>query len=767
MARQFFKDSRSTPWWVAAVSLLVTAFTWAAAAKFIKDRDDVRFENGVASAEDRVEDRMEGMAHLLRTTRGMVIVGENLDRAKFKLYTDSFVLPEEFPGLVGLGLSMRLQDSDIARIEQRMRTREGVPNFTIQPKQGEVNAIVMLEPRTELNIKALGYNMFSEPIRRAAMIRARDTGQVALTGKISLHQDRVSGEPGFLIYYPFYGTRVTPKTEAERRKHLAGFVYIPFRAKDLFGAIFQDLPDSFVTATIYDGEGLKPEALLFQGKKASLGRRQWISTRHLDFAGHRWTVQYRSTRAFVHGSGGELILFIPFAGLVITALLVGLSWRQTRTAGELAVQASELQRREFYQRMLAETGSLLSSSLDYEATLAAVAQISVPNFADWCSVDVADESGGIRRLAVAHVDPAKVAWAHELHQKYPPDPEATTGVAHVIRTGEPELYEHLSQEILRAAAKDEEMWQIIKELGLVSAMTVPMKARGRTLGVLTYVWAESGKNYDKEDLQLALEVASRAAIAMDNALLYREAQQERLEVSRLNENLERLVRDRTSDLESALNELEAFSYSVSHDLRAPLRGVDGFSKTLLDDYNDVLDESAKDYLKKIRSAAKRMDELISALLSLSRITRADMVRRPIDITALAKDAAEEAKTVHSAKVDVRVMEGLIADADPRMVPIVLDNLISNAVKFSSKAGHPVVEVGRNGNSFYVKDNGVGFNMDYATKLFAPFERLHSIKDFPGSGIGLATVQRIVHRHNGRIWAESKEGEGATFFFTLS
>ncbi|MEZ0325249.1 MAG: CHASE domain-containing protein [Fimbriimonas sp.] len=752
--------------WVAAVSLLVTAFTWALADEFIKNRDEVRFNNSVNNAHLRLEDRMARTVNLLRTTRGMVIVGEDLDRAKFKLYVDSIVLEENYRGLLGLGLSMKIEPKDVARIEKRMRTKEGVPRFQIRPKTKDINAIVMLQPETAENLAALGYNMMSEPVRREAMLRAGKSGMPALTGKVNLVQDKDSGTPGFLLYFPFYGTRVTPKTDAEREKHLAGFAYIPFRAPDLFSAIFKDLPESFVKLYIYDGLAPKSETLLYTSPEVESPSSNWHRERSLPFAGHTWTVRYRSTQAFDRASGGAVLLLIPIAGLAVTLLLAWLSWRQTRAAQILAEQAVELKRREFHQRMLAETGTLLNNSLDYEATLASVAQMSVPSFADWCSVDVLDPDGKVRRLAVAHVNPDKVAWAHELQDKYPPDANATTGVPNVLRTGNPELYEVIPQEMLRAAAKDEEMWRIIESLGFTSAMIVPMNARGRTLGALSYVWAESGKHYDKEDLQLAVEVANRAAIAMDNALLYEEAQRERVEVSRLNENLERMVRERTSDLESAVNELEAFSYSVSHDLRAPLRGVDGFSKTLLDDYGDVLDDSAKEYIQKIRAAAKRMDELIAALLSLSRITRAEMTMRPVDISQIAQEAAEDALEGIEQTVDVRIAEGLRGTADPRMLPIVFDNLISNAIKFSLKGDHPIVEVGRQGDAFFVRDNGVGFNPEYANKLFAPFERLHSVKDFPGSGIGLATVERIIHRHGGRIWAESKEGEGAIFFFTL-
>ena len=239
------------------------------------------------------------------------------------------------------------------------------------------------------------------------------------------------------------------------------------------------------------------------------------------------------------------------------------------------------------------------------------------------------------------------------------------------------------------------------------------------------------------------------------------------EVRRLNENLEQLVHDRTTELRASNAELEAFCYSVSHDLRAPLRSVDGFSKSLLEDYGDRLDDEGIDYLNRVRNASKRMDELITALLNLSRITRQEIVRAPIDISQLAREVLEDALQSRLGKTfDVEVEDGLEADADPKLVRVVLDNLIGNAVKFGFASDHPRVVVGRIDGAFFVQDNGAGFNPAYADKLFVPFERLHAQSEFPGSGIGLATVQRIIQRHGGSIWAQSEPGKGATFFFTL-
>jgi PAS domain S-box-containing protein len=243
------------------------------------------------------------------------------------------------------------------------------------------------------------------------------------------------------------------------------------------------------------------------------------------------------------------------------------------------------------------------------------------------------------------------------------------------------------------------------------------------------------------------------------------------EVRRLNVELEGRVRDRTKKLEEINGELEAFSYSVSHDLRAPLRAMDGFSQRLINDYGPKLDEQAHSYLDRIRNGAKRMGQLIEDLLSLSRITRIELTRREVDVSALVHQILNELQARDpERKVELSIWEGAIVEADIRLVRVALENLLGNAWKFSSKTEHPRIEFGMMQEDarkvLFVRDNGAGFDMEYADKLFGPFQRLHGMNEFPGTGIGLATVHRIVSRHGGRIWCQAKPGAGATFFFTL-
>ncbi len=243
------------------------------------------------------------------------------------------------------------------------------------------------------------------------------------------------------------------------------------------------------------------------------------------------------------------------------------------------------------------------------------------------------------------------------------------------------------------------------------------------------------------------------------------------EVRKLNLALEQRVLERTSQLETANKELEAFSYSVSHDLRAPLRGIDGWSQALLEDYADKLDEQGRQYINRARSETQRMGHLIDDMLQLSRLTRAEMLKEQVDLSALAQAIIERLKQDEpDRQVDFNIQAGLKAEGDSHLLEAVLANLLGNAFKFTGKTPSARIEFGQtesNGQPvFFIRDNGAGFDMAYSQKLFGAFQRMHKSSEFPGTGIGLATVQRVIHRHGGRVWAEAEVGKGAVFYFTI-
>ena len=303
-------------------------------------------------------------------------------------------------------------------------------------------------------------------------------------------------------------------------------------------------------------------------------------------------------------------------------------------------------------------------------------------------------------------------------------------------------------------AASERAWRELNEAG---EMTPYEKQYYRKDGSIWWGLFAARKLNDREMVELVLDVSER-----------NEAE---AEVRRLNSQLELRVRDRTAELEEVNKELEAFAYSVSHDLRAPLRGVLGFSQALVEDYRDSLEGAGERYLERIRAGAERMNKLIDEMLSFSRNARADLNRTDVNLSAIAEAVAEELRSGESVRrVGFRIEPRMTVRGDERQLRVVLDNLMGNAWKFTRGEEQAEIDVGvmdqNEQKVYFVKDNGAGFSMRYADKLFMPFQRLHG-REFEGTGIGLATVHRIVSKHGGKVWARSEPEKGATFFFTLN
>jgi light-regulated signal transduction histidine kinase (bacteriophytochrome) len=251
-----------------------------------------------------------------------------------------------------------------------------------------------------------------------------------------------------------------------------------------------------------------------------------------------------------------------------------------------------------------------------------------------------------------------------------------------------------------------------------------------------------------------------------------EIQQRDSALQKAHDELEERVSDRTRELVTSNQELEAFSYSVSHDLRAPLRSIDGFSQVLMEDYADKIDAQGIETLQRVRAATQKMSVLIDDMLNLSRVSRSEMNKEDFDLSAVSRSIAEQLQTSDPERNGEFVIENnLRVTGDPHLLRVALENLLGNAWKYTSRRDHARIEFGRcerHGQAVYfVRDNGAGFDPQYASRLFEAFQRLHSAAEFPGTGVGLATVDRIVRRHGGAIWAESAVEKGATFYFTLS
>jgi light-regulated signal transduction histidine kinase (bacteriophytochrome) len=300
------------------------------------------------------------------------------------------------------------------------------------------------------------------------------------------------------------------------------------------------------------------------------------------------------------------------------------------------------------------------------------------------------------------------------------------------------------------------------EQGQSSALLVPLLGKQHIIGGLSALGKRNGGSFTRADLDLLTLFANQVSVAIENASL----------VTQLRETLEHLeqrVEERTTELRTTNQELESFCYSASHDLRTPLRGIDGFSHILLEDYHSLLDDRGREYLQRIRAASQLMGKLIDDMLRLSRVSRCKLRLTQTDLSPIvARIVARRRQDAPQRDIDVHIESHLVCTGDEGLLVIALENLISNAWKFTARSPRPRIEVGRQSgdhSAFFVRDNGCGFNTRYGDKLFKPFERLHNERDYPGTGVGLAIVERIIRRHGGNIRAECDDG-ATTFYFSL-
>jgi PAS domain S-box-containing protein len=415
--------------------------------------------------------------------------------------------------------------------------------------------------------------------------------------------------------------------------------------------------------------------------------------------------------------------------------------REARAAAEAAGRRSAF---------LAKAGSLLASSLDYPATLARVAELAVPAMADWCVVDVADAEGQLQRLVIRHSDPARQAAVEQIARLYPDAPDQPYGPAAVFRTGLPQ-FAAVGDDMLRQIARDEEHYRILHDLGFRSYISVPLAARGRTIGVLTFVSSRTDLSYSREDLEFASALGYRASLAIDNARLYQEAQE-------------------------AIAARDDFLSIASHELKTPVATLQLQVQSLLRRARSEPDapglRSAAERLAAADRQVVRLTRLINELLDISRITGRglDLELEPVDLTALVRDVVARAEDEFArarCAVTLDLAPSCRGTWDRIRVEQIVTNLLSNAVKYG--AGQPV-EITVDGDDrsarLTVRDHGIGIAPEHQARIFQRFERAVSKSDYGGFGLGLWIVRQIVDAHGGRIRVESEPGSGSTFFVEL-
>lgn len=417
-----------------------------------------------------------------------------------------------------------------------------------------------------------------------------------------------------------------------------------------------------------------------------------------------------------------------------------------RAEAEAAEQRAEL---------LAEASRVLSSSLDYEGTLASVAGLVVPTLGDWCAVDILEENGAVRRLAVRHSDPQKVWQAEELRRRFPPDVAARKGIMRVLRSGESELYPDIA-ELLGEMARDEDHRQLLHGLGLRSAIIVPLTVRGTTIGAITLASAESGRRYDESDLRIAKDLGDRVAVAVENSRLYREARAAR------------------AAAEAANKAKAEFLANMSHELRTPLNAIAGYTQLLDEGIQGPVNDKQRDYLRRVRRSQEHLLGLINNILGYAKLEAGhvefNVTDMPLD-SALAEvhDLVAPLVEAKGLRYENRGCQGdLVVRADREKVRQILLNLVSNAVKFTPVDGQLAVECGAEGSHalIVVHDTGIGVPLEELKAIFEPFVQVGTGTNREGTGLGLAISRELARGMDGDLTATSVTGEGSIFTLTL-
>ncbi len=397
---------------------------------------------------------------------------------------------------------------------------------------------------------------------------------------------------------------------------------------------------------------------------------------------------------------------------------------------------------------LAEASRILSSSLDYQTTLNTIAKLAVPHIGDWCTIDILKEDNTIQQVAVAHKDPKKIKWAKELRKTDPPDMNAPTGLPNVLRTGKPELYPVITDELLVKVAKNKEHLKLLRTIGFTSAMIVPIFSQKTPIGGITFVTAETRRHYNQADLLMAEELATRASVAIENARLYKGSQ-------------------------DAITVRDEFISVASHELKTPVTSVKMFTQVLKKHSEQIGDKKAVVHLTKMDKQLNKLTELIYDLLNISKIQAGRMEFREeiFDFDKTVKEVTDVLQ--HSETKHTIVVQGITKKkirGDEERIGQVINNLVSNAVKYSPKSNKVVIKLRSDKTTVYVsvQDFGIGMEKAHLNKIFERFYRVYDTTDktFPGLGIGLYISSEIIKRHGGKLWVDSDIGKGSTFSFSI-
>ena len=697
---------------VLAASLLLVYLYWRSA--HAREMEAARAEFS-ARADEASALLVRRLGNYELVSRGGVSLFASVarpSRRQWQNYVEGLSLRTRYPDLIGLGFINYATSQQLSDL-QRMLRESGEGLFSVWPHgiRERYGAVLYLEPTTPENLAAIGYDMYADPVKRAAMDAARDSGQPVMSGGVRLVQDAGGAreDAGLLLFLPVYRAGDRPTSVAARRESMQGWVNTSFRVRDFVDTTLRNMPDRvrLEIADVTDGT----QRLLYADPEGSGAQAPaFRATTTLDAYGRRWRLEFasepQSTLAARMGNLRTTLAVGVLASLLLFGIALVLARTQSR-AERLAARMTESYRRsELRFRSAMEYSAIGTAMLDHQGR-------------------IVDGNPALARI----LGQSREQYLGSLFD------------GHFI--------DYSGEDALRRGQQ-----ALMGEGVYRSTRSLLSEGGGLRQVQMTFAPIPGEIGQDIVRLVQVEDVTDR---------LRAQAQ-----VLALNRTLEARVDARTRELTIANQDLESFAYSVSHDLRAPLRAIDGFSRLLDEHYGDAVGEEGREYLARVRNAATRMGSLIESLLKMARLGRSGIRPAALDLSRMASDIVGELRANEPDRhVDVEIQPGLHATGDTSLVRNLLQNLLGNAWKFTRDRDAARIEVGRDaGGAFFVRDNGAGFPPEYADKLFRPFQRLHSQEQFAGDGVGLASVRRIIERHGGTIRADGAPGQGATFAFTL-
>jgi len=777
------------PYLILLLGFCFTVLVYHYFSKLTYEQDALRFSSSVQQIQDQVRTRIETSTTLLRAGTGLFAASDSVEADEFDRFVQQIQLQKNYPGVQGIGYSLRFPAEDKAKVIAEMQ-QQGISGFKVWPEdppRREYTAIIYLQPADNLNKLAIGYDMFTETVRRQAMEAARDSGNPTASGRVQLVQERGTEEKqwGFLIYAPVYQKKASLSTEAERRNALLGYVYSPYRADNFLAPVIS-ANKSDVTFQVYDGSELKQENLLTLNPNEAEEEPLFSVNKTQDVAGRTWTFVYATKPSFENASGRPILKYTAIIGALLSFLFAAVTRaeilarsraerstaevteseatiRKTlsqREQAEEALQTTTQALRDADQRALLEYERLLERIKSLAQTLGTARELTAVfrGLREFTTVSVPCNGFFVSLYdPLQDVRTACHGWADGVEldvSELPPMPVTATGPnSRAVRTGEVII----TNDYMRSQ-RGHAVVIVGPDNGLrpESSMAVPMAVMGRIIGTIE-VQSYVADVYRPEHVTAMSMAANLTAVAIENVRLLK---------------LERTAREAAEESNRLKDE---FLATVSHELRTPLTAILGWSRLL---EGGTLDDSAtQQALETIWRNAKAQAQIVDDILDVSRIITGNLYidLHPLEVVPVVENAINVVRPTADAK-GIRIetyfdSKPAVISGDANRLQQVVWNLLSNAVKFTDSGGRVCVKVSQVGATVEIKvsDTGRGISKEFLPYAFERFSQADSTttRQHGGLGLGLAIARHLVEIHGGMIAADSAgDGQGATFTIKL-